>query len=51
MAGLAVLLENAQRAYAGAERAMLILDSDEEIKEAGNAAEMPVPEGILNSKT
>lgn len=47
VAGLAVLLENAQRAYAGAERAMLILDSDEEIKEAGNAAEMPRPGGDI----
>ncbi|MGI6716078.1 MAG: ABC transporter ATP-binding protein [Eubacteriales bacterium] len=45
VAGLAVLLENAQRAYAGAKRAMLILDSDQTIKEAENAVEMPRPKG------
>ncbi len=47
VAGLAQLLENAQQAYAGAERAMLILDSENEIKELPNAITMPRSGGTV----
>lgn len=47
IAGLAQLIENAGQAFAGAERALLILDSENEIKESPGAVEMPRPKGAV----